>query len=213
MWKPSARASPSASSSYNRGACRLSPASLQVLADRCPNLIGFKDGLGDIEKFVAIPPDAGRALRLPGPACRRQKSLLAPTRRWAARSIPRRSSTSSRRRRCLLPGPCQRRHRRLRAPDPRLLPALYRAAQQGRGLCRLDREGRRDAGRPRRRAGAAAAVGTAAGRDRPARSPDRQAGASIGLFPRGAGARIGAAGVPPRASRVTLQSSFSGRLR
>ena len=39
---------------YNRGACKLTPASLQILADRCPNLIGFKDGLGDIEKFVAI---------------------------------------------------------------------------------------------------------------------------------------------------------------
>lgn len=39
---------------YNRGGCRLTPTSLQVLADNCPNLIGFKDGLGDIERFVAI---------------------------------------------------------------------------------------------------------------------------------------------------------------
>jgi 5-dehydro-4-deoxyglucarate dehydratase len=39
---------------YNRGACRLSPESLLQLADRCPNLIGFKDGIGDIESFVAI---------------------------------------------------------------------------------------------------------------------------------------------------------------
>jgi len=39
---------------YNRGACRLTPASLLTLAERCPNLIGFKDGLGDIESFVAI---------------------------------------------------------------------------------------------------------------------------------------------------------------
>ncbi|HEV6967367.1 5-dehydro-4-deoxyglucarate dehydratase [Roseateles sp.] len=44
---------------YNRGACRLTPRSLQVLADRCPNLIGFKDGLGDIEKFVAIRQTLG----------------------------------------------------------------------------------------------------------------------------------------------------------
>jgi len=44
---------------YNRGACRLTPASLQVLAERCPNLIGFKDGLGDIEKFVAIRQSLG----------------------------------------------------------------------------------------------------------------------------------------------------------
>lgn len=44
---------------YNRGACRLTPASLLVLADRCPNLIGFKDGFGDIEKFVAIRQTLG----------------------------------------------------------------------------------------------------------------------------------------------------------
>ena len=39
---------------YNRAACKLTPASLQVLADRNPNLIGFKDGVGDIEKFVSV---------------------------------------------------------------------------------------------------------------------------------------------------------------
>ncbi|UUX97138.1 5-dehydro-4-deoxyglucarate dehydratase [Aquabacterium sp. J223] len=44
---------------YNRGACRLTPASLLQLADRCPNLIGFKDGVGDIEKFVAIRQTLG----------------------------------------------------------------------------------------------------------------------------------------------------------
>lgn len=44
---------------YNRGACRLNPASLLTLAERCPNLIGFKDGLGDIEKFVAIRQTLG----------------------------------------------------------------------------------------------------------------------------------------------------------
>ena len=44
---------------YNRGACRLTPASLQALAQRCPNLIGFKDGVGDIEKFVAVRQSLG----------------------------------------------------------------------------------------------------------------------------------------------------------
>lgn len=39
---------------YNRGACRLHADSLLKLADRCPNLIGFKDGLGDIERIVQI---------------------------------------------------------------------------------------------------------------------------------------------------------------
>ncbi|MBI2771341.1 MAG: 5-dehydro-4-deoxyglucarate dehydratase [Burkholderiales bacterium] len=39
---------------YNRGVCRLQPATLVKLAERCPNLIGFKDGIGDIELMVAI---------------------------------------------------------------------------------------------------------------------------------------------------------------
>jgi len=39
---------------YNRGASRYSPATLAQLAERCPNLIGFKDGVGDIEAFVAV---------------------------------------------------------------------------------------------------------------------------------------------------------------
>jgi 5-dehydro-4-deoxyglucarate dehydratase len=39
---------------YNRGQCRLTPDSLEKLADRCPNLIGFKDGIGDIELMVSI---------------------------------------------------------------------------------------------------------------------------------------------------------------
>jgi 5-dehydro-4-deoxyglucarate dehydratase len=39
---------------YNRGASRLKVESLLQLADRCPNLIGFKDGIGDIERFVSI---------------------------------------------------------------------------------------------------------------------------------------------------------------
>jgi 5-dehydro-4-deoxyglucarate dehydratase len=44
---------------YNRGACRLTPASLQALAQHCPNLVGFKDGVGDIEKFVAVRQTLG----------------------------------------------------------------------------------------------------------------------------------------------------------
>jgi 5-dehydro-4-deoxyglucarate dehydratase len=39
---------------YNRGACRLQPATLERLAEECPNLVGFKDGIGDIELMVAI---------------------------------------------------------------------------------------------------------------------------------------------------------------
>lgn len=39
---------------YNRNVCKLTPDSLAKLADRCPNLIGFKDGVGDIETMVSI---------------------------------------------------------------------------------------------------------------------------------------------------------------
>ncbi|WP_341702175.1 5-dehydro-4-deoxyglucarate dehydratase [Ferrovibrio sp.] len=39
---------------YNRGVCRLGPDALEELAAECPNLIGFKDGIGDLELMVAI---------------------------------------------------------------------------------------------------------------------------------------------------------------
>jgi 5-dehydro-4-deoxyglucarate dehydratase len=39
---------------YNRGACRLQADTLARLAERCPNLVGFKDGLGEIELMVTI---------------------------------------------------------------------------------------------------------------------------------------------------------------
>jgi 5-dehydro-4-deoxyglucarate dehydratase len=39
---------------YNRAGMRLSPASLEQLAEQCPNLIGYKDGVGDIELMVSI---------------------------------------------------------------------------------------------------------------------------------------------------------------
>ncbi len=39
---------------YNRGQSKLTPDTLARLAERCPNLVGFKDGVGDIETMVAI---------------------------------------------------------------------------------------------------------------------------------------------------------------
>jgi len=39
---------------YNRAVCRLNPTTLAQLAERCPNLVGFKDGIGDIELMVSI---------------------------------------------------------------------------------------------------------------------------------------------------------------
>ncbi|MGG2362707.1 dihydrodipicolinate synthase family protein, partial [Salmonella enterica] len=39
---------------YNRGPCRLGPDHLARLAEECPNLIGFKDGLGELELMISI---------------------------------------------------------------------------------------------------------------------------------------------------------------
>jgi 5-dehydro-4-deoxyglucarate dehydratase len=39
---------------YNRAGMRLTPASLEQLAQACPNLIGYKDGVGDIELMVSV---------------------------------------------------------------------------------------------------------------------------------------------------------------
>jgi 5-dehydro-4-deoxyglucarate dehydratase len=47
---------------YNRGVCRLAPDTLASLADSCPNLIGFKDGIGEIELMVSIRQRLGDRL-------------------------------------------------------------------------------------------------------------------------------------------------------
>jgi 5-dehydro-4-deoxyglucarate dehydratase len=39
---------------YNRNVCRLTADTLEGLTARCPNLIGFKDGIGEIEAMVRI---------------------------------------------------------------------------------------------------------------------------------------------------------------
>jgi 5-dehydro-4-deoxyglucarate dehydratase len=39
---------------YNRANSRLGPDHLRRVAERCPNLIGFKDGVGDIENMVRV---------------------------------------------------------------------------------------------------------------------------------------------------------------
>jgi 5-dehydro-4-deoxyglucarate dehydratase len=47
---------------YNRGASKLQPATLAKLAERCPNLVGFKDGIGDIELMMSIYQTLGDRL-------------------------------------------------------------------------------------------------------------------------------------------------------
>ena len=47
---------------YNRNVCRLNAPTLAQLAGRCPNLVGFKDGLGEIETMVTIRRKLGDRL-------------------------------------------------------------------------------------------------------------------------------------------------------
>ena len=47
---------------YNRDNCLVDPATLEKLAARCPNLIGFKDGHGDVEQLVAVRSRLGDRL-------------------------------------------------------------------------------------------------------------------------------------------------------
>lgn len=47
---------------YNRNVCRLSADTVAGLAERNPNLIGFKDGVGDIESVMAVRSKLGDRL-------------------------------------------------------------------------------------------------------------------------------------------------------
>ena len=47
---------------YNRNVCRLDGDSVARIADACPNFIGFKDGLGDIELMVGVHSRLGSRL-------------------------------------------------------------------------------------------------------------------------------------------------------
>ncbi|RTZ40084.1 5-dehydro-4-deoxyglucarate dehydratase [Candidimonas sp. SYP-B2681] len=47
---------------YNRGLCRLSAETVAKIADECPNLVGFKDGFGDIELMMSIRSRLGDRL-------------------------------------------------------------------------------------------------------------------------------------------------------
>lgn len=47
---------------YNRGLCRLKAETVEQIAEDCPNLIGFKDGFGDIELMMSIRSRLGDRL-------------------------------------------------------------------------------------------------------------------------------------------------------
>ncbi len=56
------RATPMGVIVYNRGACRLTAGTLAQIAERNPNLVGFKDGFGEIELMVSIRRKLGDRL-------------------------------------------------------------------------------------------------------------------------------------------------------
>jgi 5-dehydro-4-deoxyglucarate dehydratase len=47
---------------YNRANARYAPGTVERLADDCPNLIGFKDGIGDLEQMTFIHSRLGDRL-------------------------------------------------------------------------------------------------------------------------------------------------------
>jgi 5-dehydro-4-deoxyglucarate dehydratase len=47
---------------YNRANCKLQAETLARLADACPNLIGFKDGIGDAEQIMSVRAALGDRL-------------------------------------------------------------------------------------------------------------------------------------------------------
>jgi 5-dehydro-4-deoxyglucarate dehydratase len=79
---------------YNRSVCRLNAPLLEQVADRCPNLIGYKDGIGDIELMVSIRRRLGDRLSYLG-GLQTAEVYAAAYKALACRCTPRRCSTLS----------------------------------------------------------------------------------------------------------------------
>jgi 5-dehydro-4-deoxyglucarate dehydratase len=47
---------------YNRNVCRLNGAQVERIADECPNLVGFKDGIGDVDLLMSVRSRLGDRL-------------------------------------------------------------------------------------------------------------------------------------------------------
>ncbi len=80
---------------YSRANAVYTESAVAELADSCPNLVGFKDGVGNIEQMTRIYASLGDRLTYvadcPPPRC--SPCRISP---WASPRIPRRSTTSSR---------------------------------------------------------------------------------------------------------------------
>ena len=80
---------------YNRDNCVLTPTPSCGWPRRCPNLIGFKDGVGNVELLMAVRHRLGDRLTYVGGMPTAEVYALA-ARPWASRPTRRRCSTSSR---------------------------------------------------------------------------------------------------------------------
>ena len=126
---------------YNRDNSVLSPETLARLAEPCPNLIGFKDGFGDIELVWKITTQIGDRLAYVG-GMPTAEVFAAP---YYAAGVTTYSSAVYN----FIPKAALRFYEALRAGDAEadaghaqaVLLSLCRAAQSRQGLCGLDRQG------------------------------------------------------------------------
>ena len=142
---------------YNRNVCKLEAETVARLAERNPNLIGFKDGVGDIEAVMAVRNLLGDRLSYLGGLPTAEVFAEA----YNAAGFPVYSSAVFN----FIPRTAMEFYEAVRTGGPGDHPAaaqglllpLPRDPQPVGGLCRVDRQGRGAAGRAWRGAGAAAA--------------------------------------------------------
>ncbi len=169
---------------YNRDNCLLAPETLARLAERHENLIGFKDGHGDVEQLGAIRQALGERVAYIG-GMPTAEIFAVP---YLAAGFTTYSSAVFN----FIPRIALRFHAAVRAGDRattddllrRFFLPLYRAAQPPPRLCRQHREGGHAHRRPPRRAGACPARRShRGGRGRAARAADGGVRRGDGLSP------------------------------
>jgi 5-dehydro-4-deoxyglucarate dehydratase len=160
---------------YNRGAARYAPETLAKLADACPNFIGYKDGVGDIEHFVSVRRTLGDRVAYLGGLPTAEVFAGA----YKAMGCPVYSSAVFN----FIPKTAIEFYNAHAANDTkdhqphhrRVLPAVHRDPQQGSRLRGEHRQGGRHDCRPQCRPGSSPAVGAEAQGSRRAACADRQA--------------------------------------
>ena len=148
---------------YNRDNAILNEDTLAQLCDRNPNLVGFKDGVGDIELMMRVYARMGDRLTYVGGLPTAETFALP----YLEMGVTTYSSAIFN----FVPELALDFYKAVRRARPRddhgrparLRPAVHRHPQPQGRLCGLDRQGRHDRHRPRRRPGALAADRSDAG--------------------------------------------------